>query len=197
MKNCGVATPFRGVRVYARSAMGMPDSETALEVLTCRVLGHLVQAEIVAKIADGLYCGGNTQEQLIHNWERVLDALQKSSLNLSASKTIIAPSQATILGWTWELGTIRTNKHCISTLLGCNPSQTVTALRSFIGAYKVLFSVVQCTSQLLAPLDDVVAGNDPKDIVVWIDELLAAFQKAQEALTTNKTITLSRPSDQL
>ena len=27
MKYCGVVTPFRGVRVYARSAMGMPGSE--------------------------------------------------------------------------------------------------------------------------------------------------------------------------
>lgn len=32
---------------------------------------------------------------------------------------------------------------------------------------------------------------------MWNDELLAAFQKAQEALTTNKAITLPRPSDQL
>ena len=29
MKYCGVATPFRGIRVYTRSAMGMPGSETA------------------------------------------------------------------------------------------------------------------------------------------------------------------------
>lgn len=96
--------------------MGMPGSETALEELTCRVLGHLVQEGIVAKIADDLYCDGNTPEQLIHNWERVLDVLQKSTLNLSASKTIIAPSQATILGWTWQLGTIRANKHRFSKL---------------------------------------------------------------------------------
>ncbi|KAL9974235.1 hypothetical protein ACROYT_G011250 [Oculina patagonica] len=33
MKYCGVATPFRGIRVYTRSAMGMPGSETALEEL--------------------------------------------------------------------------------------------------------------------------------------------------------------------
>ena len=39
MKYCGVVTPFRGVRVYTRSAMGMPGSETALEELMCRVLG--------------------------------------------------------------------------------------------------------------------------------------------------------------
>lgn len=113
----------------------------------------------MAKIADDLYCGGNTPEQFIHNWERVLDALQKSSLNLSASKTIIAPSQATILGWTWQLGTIRANKHRISTLSGRDPPQTVTALRSFIGAYKVISRVVQGTSQHLAPLDDVVASS--------------------------------------
>ena len=30
MKYCGVATPFHGVRVYTRCAMGMPGSETAL-----------------------------------------------------------------------------------------------------------------------------------------------------------------------
>ena len=29
LKYCGVATPFKGVRVYKRSAMGMPGSETA------------------------------------------------------------------------------------------------------------------------------------------------------------------------
>ena len=34
IKYCGVSTSFRGIRVYARSAMGMPGSETALEV-TC------------------------------------------------------------------------------------------------------------------------------------------------------------------
>lgn len=179
MKYCGVATPFRGVRVYARSAMGMPGSETALEELTCRVLGHLVQEGIVAKIADDLYCGGNTPEQLIHNWERVLDALQKSSLNLSASKTIIAPSQATILGWTWQLGTIRANKHRIPTFK-LRPTTNSYCPSLIYRAYKVLSRVVQGTSQLLAPLDDIVAGNDPKDIIVWNNELLAAFQKAQE-----------------
>ena len=29
MKYCGIAAPFRGVRVYARSAMGIPGSEVA------------------------------------------------------------------------------------------------------------------------------------------------------------------------
>ena len=68
MKYCGVATPFRGVRVYTRCAMGMPESETALEELMCRVLGDLFQEGFVANLADDLYCGGNTPEELLSNW---------------------------------------------------------------------------------------------------------------------------------
>ena len=63
MKYCGVATPFCGVRVYARSAIGMPGSETALEELMCRVLG------VVAKITDDVYCGADSPEELLHNLE--------------------------------------------------------------------------------------------------------------------------------
>ena len=72
MKYCGVATPFKGVRVYVRSAMGMAGSETALEEVMCRVLGPLLQDGSVAKIADDLYCGGNTPQELPHNWRRVI-----------------------------------------------------------------------------------------------------------------------------
>ena len=48
MTYCGVVTPFCGVRVYTRSAMGMPGSETALEELMCRVLGDLLKEGVVA-----------------------------------------------------------------------------------------------------------------------------------------------------
>ena len=48
MKCCGVATPFRGVRMYTCCTMGMPGSETALEELMCRMLGNCVQDGIAA-----------------------------------------------------------------------------------------------------------------------------------------------------
>ena len=56
MKYCRVTTPFRGVQVYAWSAMGMLGSETALEELMNRVLGELLKEGIIAKIPDDLYC---------------------------------------------------------------------------------------------------------------------------------------------
>ena len=75
MKYRGIVTPFRGVRVYERSAMGMPGSETAVEELMSAVLGDLIQEGVVAKIADNLYCGGNTPAELLTNWRRVLTKL--------------------------------------------------------------------------------------------------------------------------
>ena len=60
--------------------MGMPGSEKALEELMCRVLGELIQEGIVAKIADNLFCGGNTPTELLANWRRVLKALAKCNL---------------------------------------------------------------------------------------------------------------------
>ena len=44
--------------------MGMPGSETALEELMFRVLGNCIQDGIIAKLADDLYCGGNTLDEL-------------------------------------------------------------------------------------------------------------------------------------
>ena len=67
MRYCGVATTFRGIRVYTRSAMGMPGSETALEEMMCRVLGDSLQDGTVAKLADDLYCGVNIIDNLFSN----------------------------------------------------------------------------------------------------------------------------------
>lgn len=116
MKYYGVATTFQGVRVYTRCAMGMPGSETALEELMCRVLGDLLEKGVIAKLADDLYCGGNTVDELLHNWRLVLHALYKCNLRLSVSKTVICPKSTTILGWIWSNGTIQASPHRFATL---------------------------------------------------------------------------------
>ena len=102
LKYCGVATPFRGIRVYTRSAMGMPGSETALEEMMCRVLGDLIQEGCVTKLADDLYCGGDSPETLLSNWRRVLESLDRSKLRLSSTKTIICPKSTTVLRWIYN-----------------------------------------------------------------------------------------------
>ena len=71
VKYCGVATPFQGVLAYTHCAMGMPGSETALEELMYHVLGDCIEDGIAAKLADDLYCGADSPEDL-HNWQCIL-----------------------------------------------------------------------------------------------------------------------------
>ena len=152
MKYCGVVTPFKGVRVYTRCAMGIPGSETALEELMCRVLGDLLQEGSVAKIANDLYCGGNSPQELLVNWRKVLLSLDRCNLRLSPEKTIVCPASATILGWIWCQGSIRASPHRIAALVSCEPPKTVRGLRTFAGSYKMLGRVLSGCAQLLAPL---------------------------------------------
>lgn len=82
LKYYGVATPFRGIRVYTRSAMVMSASETARDEMMCRVFGDFIEEGFVAKLADDLYCGGDTPEALLNNCRRVLQALDRCNLLL-------------------------------------------------------------------------------------------------------------------
>ena len=42
MKYCGVVTPYKGVWVYVRAAMGMRGFEIAFEEVICRLLEELI-----------------------------------------------------------------------------------------------------------------------------------------------------------
>ena len=197
MKYCGVVTPFRGVRVYTRSAMGMPGSETALEELMCRVLGDCLKDGVAAKLADDLYCGADTPEELLVNWTRILDALRKSNIKLSPSKTIICPRSTTILGWIWTQGHLSGSPHRIATLSSCPPPETVRGLRSFIGAYKVLGRVLPQCAQLISSLETSIAGLQSRDKIKWSETLTQQFKLAQTSLSIHKSITLPKTSDKL
>ena len=86
-------------------------SETALEELMCRVFGELIAEGIVVKLADDLFCGGDSPDELLQNWGAVLSALHQSELRLSVYQTIVAPKSTTIRGWIWKDGTLQANPH--------------------------------------------------------------------------------------
>ena len=197
LKYCGVVTPFKGVRVYTRCAMGLPGSESALKELMSRVLGDLIQDGKVAKIADDLFCGGATPGEALETWRLVLQALDRCDLHLSPSKTVICPCSVTILGWVWSDGQLSASPHRIPTPTSAEPPRTVKNLRSFIGAYKVLSRVVKGTAHYMSPLDAVCAGRESSEVIVWTDELLSTFQRAQSALQHHRAVVIPRPSDDL
>ena len=151
---------------------------------------------MVAKLADDLYCGGDTPDEL-QNWSAVLRALHHSGLSLSAAKTIVCPKTTTILGWIWSQGRLTASLHHISTLSTCSPPSTVCGLRSFIGAYKVLAWVIPGCASFLGDLEDAIAGRQSVESISWTDALKDSFSAAQKQLRSARTVTLPKPSDHL
>jgi len=197
MKYLGVVTPYKGTRVYTRAAMGMPGSTEHLDELMFRVLGDLIHANKVVKIADDLYIGGNTLSALLSNWEEVLQRFDLNNLRLSASKTVICPITTTILGWIWSAGSISVSPHKIAPLATCDRPSTVKGLRSWLGAYKHIKACISQYSVRLGDLETAVAGKDSHGRIAWTDILIRSFSAAQAALNDVKTLTIPKPSDHL
>ena len=112
------------------------------KALMCKVVGEFIQKGIAAKIADNLYVGGNTVEELFNNWECILSSLSACDLKLSPGQTTVNPQHVTILGWIWSNGTLRASKHRITALSTCVMPETVRQMRGFLGAYKILARVI-------------------------------------------------------
>ena len=197
MPYLGTVTPFKGIRLYARAAMGMPGSSEWLDEVMSRVVGDLVMAGHVLLIADDLYAGANSIDTLLQIWDQLLSALSQNGLVLSAVKTVIVPKSTTILGWIWDKGTLSVSPHKVNPLQLADPPKTCTAMRSFLGAYKDISRAVPKSASLLSPLESSIAGLTGKDPIVWTEELHAHFKKAKSVLSSPKSLVIPSHDDRL
>lgn len=183
MRYCGIVTIYKGVCVYTWSAMGMPGSETTLEKLMCRVLGdHLQASRICFKISWRPVLWRKHSWRIWQHLISVMTALDTCGLRLSATKTIICPRSTTILGWIWTRGTLSASSHKVSVLSTCKLPDSAHCLRSFIGAYKILFCVLPICAYAIAPQESAISGLQSKDKIKWSEELMKHFCTAKRKL---------------
>ena len=197
MPYVGTVTPFKGIRVYTRAAMGMPGSSEYLQELTARVLGDFVQEGFVVLIDDDLNVGAIDIPTLLHRWYLVLTRLHDNGLTLSAPKTIICPKSVVILGWQWTEGKLSPCSHKIAALVAVAPPKTCTAMRSFIGAFKAVSRCFPKYSSLTSPLEDALKGLDGKDHIKWTDDLHSHFKNVQSVLKSPAILTIPVKTDHL
>ena len=61
----------------------------------------------------------------------------------------------------------------------------------------MLSRVIEGSVALLDPLERITAGNQSNTLVVWSETLLTSLKTAQKALSSNKTIFIPKPDNQL
>ena len=74
----------------------------------------------------------------------------------------------------------------------CEPPSTVTALRSYIGAYKFFNRTIRGCASHLDELEKLIAGKSKNEKLVWTDMLLEKFRASQKALESAEIITLPK-----
>ena len=177
--------------------MGMPGSECALDELISRMLGDLIHAGDVKRVADDIYVGANDIESLFVNWGKVLRRIENASLRLTPHKTEILPSETSILGWIWREGELLPSPHHIAPLSVCDRPKTVKSLRSYLGAYKIVSRCLRHCSQFIAPLEALSAGKNSADIISWDQAAISTFKESQAHLSRCSPINLPSHNDRL
>ena len=116
--------------------------------------------------------------------------------HFSAHKTIIAAKSTTILGCIWFESSLRASSYRIYVLTMCKTPETIKGIRSFIGAYWFLVSVIPGSAYSLAPHDNEVANHASNNQVQLSGNLFATFSAAKKYIQAAQTIVLPHPDDQ-
>ena len=196
----GIATPFGGVRFLRRSGQGLLGQSEELEELLTKILKEELQQGKCCKIADDIFVGGQTHEEVATTYAAILQKLHQANLKVSAKKTHIFPKTADILGWTWKQGgRLLPSPHRQLALKNTRQEDvtTIKDLRSWVGLYKTLLIATPQLAQIMDPFDQETASKESRDPVTWTDQLSAAFKTAKNHIDNVQELYLPSPHDQL
>ena len=189
-----------GTMAYARGPNGLLGMDAYSDELTDRLMGDLVLKGKVAKLADNVYLGGKTMNELHEVFHEILKRCKNANLRMKPEKIRINIASADILGLHWNRGTLSPSTHKLDPLSVCQTPSTVKGLRSYLGA--VRFNEICLNSKDLAnateKLDALIpATKAGKEKIIWNDELSDAFKAVQEICKQPQTIYVPKKGDHL
>ena len=129
IKFLGTVHPFKGLRVYTCDPQGLKGaSERSYEKLL-RIFGDMIQGGKLAQMADGLHVLGSSVNELILNYEEVLQRASLCNLTFKPSKVTVCPMNINLFGWDLRGQQWFPTSHTISALTNVQIPITVKQLR--------------------------------------------------------------------
>ena len=187
--------PFGGLRVYCREPQGIRNASEHNSERLARIFGDLERDKKMCRMADGLYIGGDTLEDLSLNLSTVLNRIRLAGLTIKPSKVVICPKETILFGWKMSDNKWSPTNHVVSPLSQAPLPKTVKQLRGFIGAYRQLSSTIKDHAVALSSLEKLVGGKPSREVIKWDSSLTEEFEKAKLSLTNIKSITIPSTTD--
>ena len=187
--------PFGGIRVYCREPQGIRNASEHNSERLARIFGDLEQQKKMCRLADGLYVGGETFEELSDNFSIVMNRAKLCNLTFKPSKIIICPKTTILFGWKKSGNFWSPTTHVTTPLSQAPLPKTVKQLRGYIGAYRQLSKTIPNYSIHLQKLEKYAGGKNSRDHIKWSEELVAEFNSAKNSLKDIHSIAIPSPSD--
>ena len=159
-----INTPFRGMRVMTRTGQGLLNSDVHLDQLLVKVLGDELTEGIVEVARDDIQVGGNTIDEVIRNWDRVLTKLRICNLKISPNKVRILLDDTEVYGFRIKHGHVLPLPHIVSNLgdIKLEDLKTVKMTNSWRGLYKTLIAHLPHLAFYMNPFDKATAGKNSR-----------------------------------
>ena len=148
-------------------------------------------------MADGIHVLGQSIQDLALNYIEVLNRAETCAFTFKPKKAIICPKNITLFGWDLKGQEWHPTSHTISALTKTQRPTTIKQLRSFLGSFKQLSSSLPNYAITIHKLEQVVAGRNSAEKIVWTTELEESFTSAKNLAAHPVGIAEPRPGDQL
>ena len=194
-----VTTPYRGIKILTRAGQGLLNSDVHLDQLMSKVLGDEISAGFAEVARDDIQVGGNSIDELLENWQKVLTKLNICNLKISPNKVRILMDDVEVYGVRIKDGHVMPSPHRISNLgdIDIENIKTVKQLNSWRGLFKTLIGHLPYLSFYMDPFDKIVGSKKSGDTLEWTPELIIAFKNAKSQLEKINKTYLPSPEDRL
>ena len=160
----------QGTMAYARGPNGLLGMDSVTDELTDKMFGDMVLEGKLVKLADNLYFGANSIDELHEIFSEIMKRCALADLRIKPSKIKLNIANADILGLHWSRGTLTPSVHKLDPLSKCEKPKTVKGLRSFLGA--VRFNEICLDSKRLANATELLDKETPatrpgKEKLIW------------------------------
>ena len=199
-KHLGIMTPHRGLKVLTRLGQGLLNSDVVLDQVLGKVLGDEIAAGFCLAARDDLFVAGDTIDEVLINWEKVLAKLNDANLKITARKVRVFLEDTEVFGQRISNGKVSPSDHAVTSLgdIKLEEVKTIKQLNSWRGLYKTLIQHLPDLASMMAPFDKVAASKPSTELVDWsVEGRIAAFNRAKAQLKKINALYLPKPGEKL
>ena len=199
-KHLGIMTPHRGLKVLTRLGQGLLNSDVVLDQVLGKVLGDETSGGICLAARDDLFVGGDSIDETIANWDKILTKLERANLKVTARKVRVFLEDTEVFGHRITNGEVSPSDHTVTSLgdIKMDEIKTNKQLNSWRGLYKTLIQHLPDLASMMAPFDKVTANKPVSGLVDWtVEGRVAAFNRAKLQLKRINKLYLPRPEEKL